>query len=178
MEEEERFEEKTEEPSAKRIEEFRNRGEVAVSKDLNSIIILSGCFLILFLTISYVYHEFEIFFSWLAQFGLEKNLQGANFKILVNKTARLFLKVTGPVLGVSFVLSFCSTIFQTGFLFSPDVLSIKMERLNPISGIKRLFSFRSVMEAIKGILKFSLVLFIGYLFAKKRNNSNHWIFTL
>ncbi len=57
-----------------------------------------------------------------------------------------------------------SNIAQVGFLFSPEVLQFKPERINPISGIKKLFSIKSLVEAFKGTLKFILILIIVYYF--------------
>lgn len=51
--------EKTEDPSARRIEEFRNRGEVASSKELTSVLVLGGTILTLSLSMVYVYEVFS-----------------------------------------------------------------------------------------------------------------------
>lgn len=166
MDEENDAGEKTEEPSLHRIEEFRKRGEVAMSRELNSVIILVGCVFALSLSIAYIFDEFTNLFEWLSMQDMNKVLVGDKFGEFTKHIATFFIKCIAPVCGVSVVLSFFSSVAQIGFLFAPDVLELKVERLNPLSGFKRIFSMKSVIEAIKGILKFTLILFITYTMIK------------
>ena len=57
-----------------------------------------------------------------------------------------------------------ATFFQTKLLVSGEALKPKFSRINPLQGIKRLFSLRSVIEALKGILKITVLLFLIYQF--------------
>lgn len=166
MNEEDDNGEKTEEPSAHRIDEFRKRGEVALSRELNSVIILVGCVFAFSLSIAYIFDEFSILFDWLSQQDVDKVLSGEKFGEFAKHIAVFFLKAIAPVCGVSLILGFFSSVAQIGFLFAPEVLELKLERLNPLSGIKRIFSMKSVIEAIKGILKFTLILSITYYMIK------------
>ena len=163
---EENDSEKTEEPSAKRIEEFRQRGEVASSKELNSVLILFTSILTIGLSMSFVFEQMANYFEWILNVNYDKIFREDLFKKLVEKTMLVLLKCSGPVLAVSFLVSFLSNVAQIGFLFAPEVLELKLERVNPLSGIKRLFSIRSLVEGLKGILKFVFILSITYFFIK------------
>lgn len=166
MEEDSDTGEKTEEPSTYRIDEFRKRGEVALSRELNSVVILVGCIFAFSASIAYMFDEFSTLFDWLSQQDMNQVLYGEKFGQFAKHIATFFLKSIAPVCGVSLILGFFSSVAQIGFLFAPDVLELKLERLNPMSGFKRIFSVKSIIEAIKGILKFSLILLITYTMIK------------
>ena len=86
--------------------------------------------------------------------------------MIFDKSISVALKSSGPILGITLLISIISTVSQIGFLFSPDVLTIDFNRVNPLKGFKRIFSMRSIVEAIKGIFKFVLVISITYYFLK------------
>lgn len=158
--------EKTEEPSSHRIEEFRKRGEVSSSKELTSLLVLSACILTLSLSIVYIYETLGNFMEWLYSLNYEEIYQPKKFQSLVENSAVVAGKCVGPILLVSFCVGTLSTIMQVGLLFAPDVLNLKFERINPINGVKRLFSLRSLVEALKGFFKFLFIISIVYLFLK------------
>ena len=60
------------------------------------------------------------------------------------------------------VISVAATFAQTGMLVSAETLKPKFSKINPIQGFKRLFSLRSVIETVKGILKIILLLWLVY----------------
>ncbi len=155
--------EKTEEPSQYRIDEARNKGDVASSKELNSIILLSGTLLTTVLCGAFVYDEFTEYLSWLLRLDFQKAYQEKEFIEVIEKTAWLALKCVGPVFGASICLGFLSQFAQIGFLYSPEIISAKFDRINPINGFQRLFSKKALVEVIKGIFKFAVVMSITYM---------------
>jgi flagellar biosynthetic protein FlhB len=70
----------------------------------------------------------------------------------------LVLKTTGPLLLIAVVIAVAGTFAQTRFLFASDIIKPKLERINPIAGLKRLFSLRSVIEALKGIFEITILM--------------------
>jgi flagellar biosynthetic protein FlhB len=158
--------EKTEDPSAHRIQEFRNRGEVASSKELTSVLVLSASLMTLGLSLVFIYETMSEFVEWL--YGLDAAIAYTekSFKTITVKTAMTSLKCVAPLFAVVASVGILANIAQVGILFSPEVLTWKPERINPIAGVKKLFSLRSLVEAIKGFFKFLFVLGIVYVFLK------------
>ena len=60
-----------------------------------------------------------------------------------------------------------STVFQTKLLFSTESLMPKFSRLSPMQGVKRIFSVRSIVEVLKGLIKITILFVILYNFVKK-----------
>lgn len=163
--------EKTEDPTAHRIEQFRKRGEVASSKELTSILVLSGAFLTLSFSMIYIYEVMSAYVEWLYGLDISKVYTEKNLKMIMSKTVLASFKCVGPLFFVVASVAVFANIAQVGVLFSTEVLQFKPERINPISGLKRLFSMKSLVEAIKGVLKFIFILSIVAYFIKDDLNS-------
>ena len=154
--------EKTEDPSSYRLEEFRKRGEVASSKELTSAIVLGSCFFVLSLSLIYLYEVFGEYLIYMINLDFSQVYQKKVLADVLKKSVFVLAKAFAPI-GISSVLiGVLATVSQIGFLYAPDVLTIKLDRINPINGVKRLFTLRSVVEAAKGFLKFLFIVSIAY----------------
>lgn len=163
--------EKTEDPSQHRIDEFRKRGEVASSKELSSVLVLSACVLTLILSLVYVYETLGEFIEWLYGLDVAFAYTKKSFATIVAKTATTALKCAAPVLLTALCVGIIANVAQIGFLFSTEVLELKPDRINPINGFKRLFSMKSMVEAIKAVFKFVFIMAIVYWVVKDDLNS-------
>ncbi len=85
----------------------------------------------------------------------------ASVELLTQGTVVL-AKTALPLLLVTAVCAIAATFLQTKFLVSGELLKPKFNRLSPIQGFKRLFSLKSVVEALKGILKIAVLLILIY----------------
>ncbi len=154
--------EKTEEPSQHRIEESRKKGEVASSKELSSVLLLSGSFLTLIICGVFIFENFTEYIDWLYLQDFRTIYTQEKFLEVIKQTAWTLVKTTAPFFGASICLGFLTQFMQIGFLYSPEVLNIDLERINPLKGFGRLFSKKAIVEAIKGVFKFTVVIWITY----------------
>ena len=163
--------EKTEEPTQHRIDEFRKRGEVASSRELTSIFILSASVFVLFFSTAFIYETMVDFFKWIYGLNVSKAFLKESLKIIFSKMIWVGVKCLIPIFATVVFSAVIINIVQIGFLFAPEVLSWKFERINPVNGIKKLFSMQSLVETIKGIFKFVFVIAITWFFVKENINS-------
>ena len=163
---EESDQEKTEEPSAHRIEEFKRKGEVSSSKELTSVLIVLVAVMTLSISILFIYEELQSFFRWILTLEVKSAFTDKSLRTILYKAIKTGLVCVAPVALVSLCVGILVGLGQLGFIFAPEVLEWKLERINPIKGFKRLFSMKSLVEAIKGVLKFLIVLIIVYMFIK------------
>lgn len=162
--------EKTEEPTLQRREEFRRQGQVAQTKELSSALLLFGFALMTWLSGPHFFEGFlDLFRQLYSGFipGVAKNgevaepLRFAMVKILY---------LSFPFFLVTLVVGFAATLLQVGVLFTGEPLTPNINKISPLQGLKRLFSLRSLVEGGKTIAKFSLIggaLF--YMVYQKRN---------
>ena len=158
--------EKTEEPSQYRIDEFRKRGEVAVSKELTSVCVLAISSLVLFFSIAFIYETMSDFFVWVYGLDVSKVFLKDSLSIIFSKMIWTAIKCLLPIF-IAVTISVCViNIAQIGFLFSPEILNWNFARINPVNGFKKLFSLQSLVETLKGFLKFLFVISITWFFLK------------
>ena len=156
-------EDKTEEATPYRIDEFRKKGQVAASKELSSVLILSASLSTLGLSLLFVYEKLGSFMEWLYALNLKQAYSEEYFKVVIYRSLETILTCSAPMLLVIFLVGVFSYVVQFGFIYAPSVLEVKFNKINPVNGFKRLFSVRSLAEAMKGFLKFVLVIGIASL---------------
>ena len=157
---------KTEKATPKKRRDERKKGNVFFSNDAVSVAVLLASFFVLKLTATPMVEQIYRFLQYAmglvagaAHTGLQDNLSG-----LVLEMLKTFLFAAGALLATTAVVAVAATFFQTKLLVSGEALKPKFSRINPLQGIKRLFSLRSVIEALKGILKITVLLFLIYQF--------------
>jgi flagellar biosynthetic protein FlhB len=160
--------ERTEKATPRKIQEARRLGQVAKSADLNSALILLFIAFFLLITKEFYLNSLGRFLTgFLAQFlgakasvfDLLSTFQGLFFQVFL-----LFL----PFLIIPLVVALGANLLQVGFLFAPGALVPKMERLNPVSGLQRMFSLRGLVELTKTIFKIVVVGGITYFLIKNQ----------
>ena len=160
---EENDQEKTEEPTQQRREDFRKRGQVAQTKELASAMFLfTGVALLYFLSPFYLKTFTELFQMSFGE-GLVAVARQESWVSLVQFAGLKLVMMLLPLMGVLVVISFASGALQVGFLYNEEALQFKPDRLNPIEGFKRVFSLRSVVEGIKAVIKVSCVALIVWV---------------
>jgi flagellar biosynthetic protein FlhB len=159
---EDSFQEKTEQPSARRLQETREKGQVAKSAELNSALILLTSIMMLYFTggamLNQMMDQFKIVYNDLNEIGRETT----SVQYLMTAGLKPFLAILAPLLIVITVVAIGANVAQFGFLFSLEPLVPKFDKLNPLAGIKRMFSPRAFVEVLKGILKLVIVGGISY----------------
>jgi flagellar biosynthetic protein FlhB len=160
--------EKTEKATSKKRRDAREKGQVVQSRDLSTA--LSFFFVILFLNIFGKYLVNIIFnYSKNVLNSIDKSfllLDSNGIGKLVNEALLMVLLISLPVAFVALIVGVLITYFQVGFLFTTEPLKMKLSKINPIEGFKRMFSTKSLVELVKSIAKSVLLIYITYLYIK------------
>ena len=153
---EESAQEKTEDPTPKRLEKALEDGQVLTSKELFVFSTLFTGFLMYFLILTFsdrILGEFKGFFSFdLSDFPGEL--------LRMSSGAVSFILVYGVLfaLPIFFVVLFTQGVLSGGINVSVKAMSFKGSRINPLEGLKRMFSTKALVELAKAVLKVSLLL--------------------
>lgn len=159
--------EKTEQPTPRKLQDARKKGQVAKSKDLSAAVVLMAAVAVFFITgrsaVSGMERHLTWYFTNIFSFRLaEKHLPW----IILENLLEIFL-IFAPVFLFTALFAVIGNVMQTGFLMSPEALKFKTERINPLEGLKRIFSVNSLVELIKNIVKVGIVGVVSYLVAVK-----------
>ncbi len=149
--------ERTEEPSAKRREDFRKKGQVAQSKEVQTAALLTIVLLFWLMYLPIFWKSFAELIFTLWQVSGEYHITPTSTIAL----ATFLLQKTGLLLAPLFLLvmliSFFSSFFQFGWLLTSNPLIPDFSKLDPLAGMARFFSKKALIEVIKSLLKVTLI---------------------
>lgn len=156
---------KTEKATPKKRRDERKKGNIFLSQDAIAVATLFGSTLMLkVLFIGTVTAIFEIFYYCFARAGaLAAGEADIALDEILTQCVVTFAKTVGPLLLVTAATAILATFAQTRMLVAPQLIKPKFSRINPMQGFKRLFSMRSVVEAVKGIIKITVLLYLIYI---------------
>ncbi|MGD8191029.1 flagellar biosynthesis protein FlhB [Brevibacillus ginsengisoli] len=155
--------EKTEKATPRKKDDARKKGQVAKSQDIAPALALTSIFLVLLITGSSMFDNFiGIMRESLSRYTLMEVNQ-ENLRFITIQLVFEAVKIVGPVLGVAFLIALAANYMQVGVLFTTEPLKMKLEKLNPLEGAKRIFSMRALVDLTKSVLKISAGLYVAYM---------------
>ncbi|MFC1513138.1 EscU/YscU/HrcU family type III secretion system export apparatus switch protein [Thermodesulfobacteriota bacterium] len=139
MAESESGQEKSEEPTTRRIEEARSKGDVAKSQEVPSAAVLLVGLLAIYIFGEYILARlYNLLHYYLGNLHTIHIIQ--DNMTAISRDAMLYaISIVGPVAAAIFLAALLANYAQVGVLFAPDKLKPKFDKLNPIAGIKNLF---------------------------------------
>ena len=154
---------KTEDPTPKRLEEARKKGQIALSRELNTWLMLLAGTLIIGTMAGPFMTELTVFMrGFIEHAGDLPQVPGGLRETLGASFWKVMSMLAIPMLLLMF-MAFIGPFAQVGPLYAPEVIKPDISKISIIKGFKRLFSMRSVVEFLKGLAKMSIVGFIGVL---------------
>lgn len=156
--------EKTEQPTQKKLTEGREKGQVAKSMEINSLAIFTTGIMILYFSHEAVGENLSMFAKKIFSTLDVLELNPDTFQIL-SKDILFQLGINLlPVFAGLFFVALAAGISQVGFTLSPKAFQPKLSKFNPLKGIKRIFfSSRSFVELLKSIFKLIVIGGAAYL---------------
>jgi len=152
---------KTEEPTAKKIEKAREEGNVPNSKDTASFVTLVVAVLVTVATFFYVYkHLIYLYHYYNGFIGLPLT-KNTFISMMIITVKEMFLIVFPITLSVAFT-GIVGHVLQFGFNYTTNPLQPKLSKLNFITGLKNLFSLSKLIEGFKTIVKVFAVFLLTY----------------
>lgn len=154
---------KTEQPTAKRLEDARKDGQIPKSPDLVaaiSLFVFSSLLIPLWQRVaSQLIPYMTRFFEDLYLF--DEQIHGLNK--LLGQSVYLFFLIVIPFLAISLAIGLVGNFIQVGLLFTSKVLQPKFSKINPINGFKNMFGMNSLVNLAKNLAKLGVVIYLGYV---------------
>lgn len=163
--------ERTEKPTARRRGDARRKGQVPKSQDLAGAIMLLGGTLFILLAGAWLQDGFILSMRTMLDFGhtpggLTDASIGPAFRLAMMQAAMMLW----PVLLVSFLVAYLVQLGQVGWLFTLKPIHPKFNRLNPISGVRKILGKRGLIKTLTGTLK--LIVMVAAAWAVAAANLN------
>jgi len=144
--------EKTEQPSAKRLREARRKGQIPRSRLLSSSVVTLGGLLGLTASAPAGFARLK---EWTARLMLHQEPTGA-----LQEAVGLMALLVGPALGGALLASLVVSVATVGFELNTEHVMPTLERINPVEGLKKLFSVRPLIELGKALLVTAVVVWL------------------
>jgi flagellar biosynthetic protein FlhB len=150
--------EKTEKPTGKKLEKAREKGQVPKSPEVSSAFIILCVTTVLLAAGPWIFRSLMELMQGVFQNLGTLNLQGDSVRTFLGEIFIRFLIIMAPIMISVVVVGIAANVVQVGFLFTMEPLTPKLSKFNPITGMKKFVSLRSLTELVKSVLK---ILYIG-----------------
>ena len=168
--------EKTEPATSKKLNDIRKEGQVAKSKELITAVSLMSLFIILKIYLSKlgtglidVYTQVYNSISKVVDDsynGLPIRTAGSVMQQVIIDMIKLVI----PILLVAIVIAILGNMLQQKWMVTAKPLQPNFSKISPISGFKRMFSVRQLVELIKSIAMISIIMIVVYNTVKSKMN--------
>lgn len=157
-------EDKTEKATPKRRRDERKKGNILFCQDIIAVATLIGSVAMLRIMFSGFVDNITEFFHLCSRFavGTMETEGGYYMGELLFQGVKVFVMTAGPMLLATVLVALAATFAQTRFLVAGEIIRPKLSKISPLNGFKRLFSMRSIMEALKGLIKITILMVFIY----------------
>lgn len=161
--------ERTEPATPRRRQEARRKGQVARTAELGSALVLLSGFGVLYLLAPSLTRELMTTTVRLWEESLVRfsRVEPGDIPALFLDMIWTVVRFAGPVALVAMLFGLGSQLVQVGFLSSSEPLKPQWRRIDPISGFKRIFSKRAVVELVKATIKIAIVGALAYSLVRR-----------
>ena len=159
----------SEEASPHRLEEYRGKGMVAQSRELTGLFVLFSAAIVIYFCAQQFALQITEFMKEVFRTDLSSRVDlgsQSGAKAYFFKGLSIMISIGLPVGGTAFVLGALGSFIQVGAIASLDPLMPDFGKLSPLQGLKRLVSFKQMVEGFRIFLKLALILYIAYLLMK------------
>lgn len=157
---------KTEQPTQKKKNDERKKGNVAKSRELSNAFTLVGAVLCIYIMTSGTIKSLKIFIASFLNMDFKGEISGGILGEMFKSGIYTFFKIFLPLGMIILVMGVTSHVIQSGFLFSGEAIKPKFSKLNPINGLKNMFSQQAVFNFLKNTVLLIALSYIGYSFIK------------
>ena len=146
--------ERTEQPTARRKQEARKKGQVARSRELNTMLSLLSVAAGVLVMGGWMAVEFPALVASSLSLDRAAAFDSALVPVRFVEMVMSSVLLLTPLFAVAIVGALIGPMVMGGFVFSASAMSFKLEKINPLTGLKRIFSPKGLMELLKALFKF------------------------
>jgi len=158
--------EKTEQPTSKRRNKARQEGQVAKSQEINLVVGLMAAVIYFVLRGPAMVKSIRVLFRRLFTDYFSMRLTPETTVRILNDLVNDMMEIILPFMVILVIAALMANIFQIGFLFTLKPFKPRLDKFNPIKGIKRLFSPKKLVEVLKDVFKILIIGVVPYIIIK------------
>ncbi|MCB9488997.1 MAG: flagellar biosynthesis protein FlhB [Deltaproteobacteria bacterium] len=160
--------EKTEQPTAKKLEKAREEGQVAQSQEIPTVVVLGVSLLVFVYAGFWMWQRAIALTQDIFRRGLLLEIEPQSLMSVLSPYALDMALMVSPLILAIAIAGSASYVGQFGFLVSTKAITPDISKINPVSGFKRLFSLKAIFDAVKGSAKIIIIGAIAWSFVQDR----------
>ena len=154
---------KTEDPTAKKLTDAREQGNLAISRDVATWTLLLGIVMCVMMLFPMLGQTMMRPLTVMLEKAGDMRMEDGGYQSLYEYILGSFGPTILSIISILMVMGILGWVVQTGIMFNPGLLKLKWERLDPIAGTKRLLSANSLVELLKSIAKIIVVGTVSFI---------------
>ena len=158
---------KTEEPTSKKKKDASKQGNIAKSAEVNKAMTFIAILVVIYMMSGSIISELQGFIVNILSGDFSMTMNDNTIKILMFKVMMSFMKIVLPISLIIMVFGILGSLIQTGLFFSMESLKPKFSKLNPLTGLKNMFSMKAIVNLIKSMVVICIMIYLGYSFMSK-----------
>lgn len=153
--------EKTEQPTSKKLKDAREKGQVAVSKDVQIL----GKLLLFYAVFFWLSIDYDTHFAQLLDLIIETGFKerGTLSSSIISLAIDVFMVITIPLVMVCALAGTLTTWMQIGFLVAPEAVKPSFKKFDAVSTVKNMFSKKSLVQLLLTVCKVAILVLVAYL---------------
>ncbi|MBW2708824.1 MAG: flagellar biosynthesis protein FlhB [Deltaproteobacteria bacterium] len=155
--------EKTEKPTGKKLSKAREEGQVIKSQEVSTAFIFLGALGVFLFVGPWMFGQLADFSRGIFQNLGTLHLEGISARAFLLEVFQQIALVMTPLLVVVLIMGVAANLLQVGFLFTLKPFTPKISKFNPITGMKKFVSLKSLVELLKSLVKISFIGGISWL---------------
>lgn len=155
---------KSEKASPQKIKKAKNEGQIPRAKEFTTAVIFLSVTIYFYSKLSKIWQTIVEIFRYNMVLNKESLASPHQMIEQVGHTLALLVEMLIPLFLVIVIITIVSTLILGGWLFRPANIQPKLSKINPISGLKRMFSSRSLVELLKSSLKVMVIFTVLYTY--------------
>jgi len=166
MSDEEDDSSKTEDPTPKKLEEARKKGQVPVSREINNWVMLTAGTLVVLAMGPGMMEDLTVLIRTYIGMAHTFPETPGGIQFAIGEAFIDVLKIIALPLLFLIAAAFIGPFIQVGPLLAPEIIKMDLSKISPSKGMARLFSMKSIVEFVKGIMKLGIVTVVGIIILK------------
>jgi len=159
-------EEKTEPATPHRRQEARKKGQVARSSDLNAAIVLLAIIMLIYVLRDYLGVNITGYVNHILSKEMTSTINSDQIFDIYRLMLYLCFKIMAPIFVIAILFGLAANFLQVGFMFASEAVKPKLSNIDPIEGLKKIFSKRALFDFLKTLLKILVIGLVVYYLAK------------
>ncbi len=154
---------KTEEPSERKISKAKEEGDIAISQEAKSFIMLLGMLIVVWLLLPYIGKWYISLTYKFIETPDSIPTDLPHIRLILYNVALGILKILALPFLLFMIFGLTASISQTGFIYAPKKLIPDWNKLNIFAALPKFINMKKIVESLKGIIKITVVAYIAYM---------------